>query len=141
MTWRGVAQSELGVDSGRSGLANNQKGGSRLKANQAIRQGAAFTQLNGDYDLCRFTGKPQSVTFPFSEISQGAGIITISNTGGLKNLRITLNGQRFQVHLDNRAAQTIIDLDVSSALLSSDSNTIEFTPLGKPGTCGMVLLR
>ncbi len=99
----------------------------------------AFNQLNGDYDLCRFTGKPQPVPFLFSEISQGGGVIKISNTEGLKNLRITVNGQRFQVHLDNQAAQTRIDMDVSSALLASDRDSIEFTALGKPGTCAMVL--
>ena len=138
---QGVAQSERGVDSGRSGLANTQTGRSRLQANQAPGPGTAFTPSNEACNLYRSRGKPQSVTFPFSDISQGGSVISISNTGGLKNLRITVNGQRFQVHLDNGAAQTMIDLDVSSALLTSDSNTIEFTPLGKPGTCAMVLLR
>jgi len=138
---QGMARSEQGVESGRPELANTQTGRSRLQANQAPGAGAAFTPSNEACNLYRSRGKPQSVTFPFSSISQGGSFVTISNTGGLKNLRITVNGQRFQVNLDNQTDSIMVDVDVSSALLASDSNTIEFTALGKPGTCAMVLLR
>ncbi len=138
---QGMARSEQGVESGRPGLANTQTGRSRLQANQAPGAGVAFTPSNEACNLDRSRGKPQSVSFPFSSISQGGSFVTISNTGGLKNLRITVNGKRFQVHLDNQTDSIMVDVDVSSALLASDSNPIEFTALGKPGTCAMVLLR
>ncbi len=138
---QGMTQSKQGVEPDKPGLAHTDTGRSGVQADQAPGPGAAFTQTNNTCNLYRSRGKPGSVTFAFSDITQGGSVISISNTGGLKNLRITVNGQRFQVHLDNGATQTMIDLDVSSALLTSDSNSIEFTPLGKPGTCAMVLLR
>ena len=134
----GRVRSEERAYPDRPELANNQMGRSRSMANQATASDGAFTQFNGDYDLCRSTGKPQTVSFHFSEISQGGGVITISNSDGLKNLRITVNGQRFQVPLGNPTAPTMVDVDVSSAL-PLDEDEILFTALGKPGACAMVL--
>jgi len=138
---RGQAQSsarlEPVVDPGKPELSNTQMESSKFQFNQAHRPGAPFTPASGTYDLCRSKGKPQPVSFPFSDISQGGGIITISNTDGLKNLRITVNGQRFQVPLGNQASPTRVD--VSSALLDPSKDSVIFTPLGKPGTCAMVL--
>ncbi len=60
----------------------------------------------------------------------------ITNSGGLKNLRITVNQQRFQVaglkHGEIRA------IDVSSAMMEGRNNTIVLTALGKPGTSAEV---
>ena len=135
-------RSEPGVDPGRPELANNQMGNSGLQADQASGPGAAFTSSNGTYDLCRSTGKPESKAYLFSEISPDGRSVRISNTRGLKNLRITVNGQRFQVNLEDQATSTMVDVNVSSALLASNTNSIVlFTALGKPGTCAMVVLR
>ena len=116
-------------------------GRSALQGNQAPGPGANFTSSNRDCNVFRSRGKPQSVTLPISCISQGGSVLTISSVGNLKNLRITVNGQRFQVSLDNEAAPAIVDVDVSTALLASGTNSIEFTALGKPGTYAMVQLR
>ncbi len=135
------ARSEPRVDPVRSGLANTQTGRSRLQANQAPGPSVAFNASTADCNVFRTTGKPRPFSFPFSTLAQDGSTLTISNTRGLKNLRITVNGQRFQVSLDDQAASNIVDLDVSSALLNPATDDIIFTPLGKPGTCALVLLR
>ena len=136
---QGLAQPEPGVNPGLLMLDNTRREGHRLQANPVLGASAAFTSSNDGFRVCRYRGKPQAVVF--SDLSQGGSIVTISNAGGLKNLRITVNGQRFQVHLDSQAASNMVDVDVSSALLDSGTNSIVFTALGKPGTCAMVHLR
>ncbi len=72
----------------------------------------------------------------FYDIPFADSTVLITNSGGLKNLRITVNGQRFQVaglkHGDIRA------IDVSSAMMEGSNNTIVLTALGKPGTSAEV---
>ena len=136
---QGLAQPEPGVNPGLLMLDNTRREGHRLQANPVLGASAAFTSSNDGFRVCRYRGKPQAVVF--SDLSQGGSIVTISNAGGLKNLRITVNGQRFQVHLDSQAASNMVDVDVSSAWLNSGPNSIVFTALGKPGTCATVQLR
>ncbi len=136
---QGVAQPEPVVNPGLPMLDNTRKEGHKLQANPVLGASAAFTSSIDGFRVCRYRGKPQAIAF--SDMSQGGSVVTISNTGGLKNLRITVNGQRFQVHLDSQAASNTVDLDVSSAWLTSGTNSIVFTALGKPGTCAMVQLR
>ena len=138
---QGMDKTQPGVIPYLPTLENPQRGQSRSPALQALGAGSAFNSVSNSCNLYRFRGKPQAITFPFSDTSQGGSILTISNNGGLKNLRITVNGQRFQISLDDQAASNTVDVDLSSALLTTNPNSIVFTALGKPGTCAMVTLR
>ena len=72
-------------------------------------------------------------------IPRAENMITIANgTPGLTNLRITVNGTEFQV--DGLKGGEVRELDVASAMLPGDNNTIAFTGLGKPEGAAWVLV-
>lgn len=79
--------------------------------------------------VIRHKGRPVTETF---SVSKDMNAITVMNgTTGLKNLRIEVNGRKFQVAgLKDGEKRT---LDISSAMIEKD-NAITLTALGKPGT-------
>jgi len=117
-------------------LAGNQSVGPEVQTypgTQVLREfGATFAPTL----VSRERGKPARESVTVKNIPQASNTVRIINSGGLKNLRVTVNGQRFQVaglkHGDER------DIDVSSAMKAGNDNTIVFTALGKPGTSAMV---
>ena len=77
--------------------------------------------------------KPVSV--PYNNIPEANGTVRVTNIRGLKNLRITVNGHKFQVA---GLKDQEVTIDVSSAMEPGDKNMIVLTALGKPGTSAMV---
>ncbi len=78
--------------------------------------------------VVRERGKPFNLTF--SNISQ-ANTMWVNNSAGLKNLRVSVNGQRFQVA--GLKDLEVREIDISSAMVEGSNNTIVLTALGKPG--------
>jgi 6-phosphogluconolactonase (cycloisomerase 2 family) len=89
-----------------------------------------------DLSLDRQTGKP--VTETLTGIPQQEDQVTIFNgSPGINNIRIEVNGKKFQVAgLKDGEVKTI---DVTSAM-KPGSNTFSFTALGKPGASATVLI-
>ena len=86
--------------------------------------GAALTVT-----VIRHRGRPVTETFLVSKDMNA--IIVMNGTTGLKNLRIEINGRKFQVAgLKDGEVRT---LDISSAMIG-EGNAITLTALGKPGT-------
>jgi hypothetical protein len=121
------------------------------KINQSLSStlGLRVTDVAGNVTACdavdltiglsvrRATGKPTTVTL--TGIPRAENMITIANgTPGLTNLRITVNGTEFQV--DGLKGGEVRELDVASAMLPGDNNTIAFTGLGKPEGAAWVLV-
>ena len=73
----------------------------------------------------------------YADVPQTYSVITVRNDApGLKNLRITVNGQRFQV--EGLKDNEIRYIHVQSAMANGNDNTIILTALGKPGTSASV---
>lgn len=87
--------------------------------------------------VIRERGKPVRETF--IDIPEAERFITVQNGDlGLKNLLITVNGQRFRMAgLRDNAERT---LDVSSAMQPGDDNTITLMAWGKPGSSATVVI-
>jgi hypothetical protein len=87
--------------------------------------------------VLRTTGKPVSQTF--SDLPQEESKITIKNgRPGLKNLEINVNGTRWKVTglRDNEVKM----IDVRSAMMEGENNTITLTTSGKPGASAEVVI-
>lgn len=85
--------------------------------------------------VVRENGKPQSQTF--TEVPQAESKVAILNgEPGVKNLDVVVNGQKFKVAGLGDGEQTT--LDVSSAMLEGDNNTIMLTAYGKPDSSAVI---
>ena len=84
----------------------------------------------------RENGKPVSHTF--TDIPQAESNVTAQNgTPGVTNLEIKVNGTKFKMHLgDGEEAY----MDIFSAMVEGDNNTITLTAKGKPGGSVLVVI-
>ena len=55
----------------------------------------------------------------------------VNNRAGFSNLRVSVDGQRFQVA--GLKDLEVREIDISYAMLEGSNNTIVLTALGKPG--------
>jgi len=94
-----------------------------------VDQGAFEYQLPRVH-LERSPGKPASVTV--DNLARAEGHVAIRDgTPGIQNVSVVVNGTHFEVEgLRNGEVRT---LDVSSAMIPGDANTMTFTALGQPG--------
>lgn len=85
----------------------------------------------------RNAGKP--VSHIFSGIPKAESKVTIYNsTPGLTNLSITVNGKKFEVAgLKDNEVRTV---DVSSAMVEGNKNTIILEARGKPGGSAVIMI-
>lgn len=87
--------------------------------------------------LDRQTGKP--VTETFTGIPQAERYLSVHNGNpGVTDLRVEANGRKFQV--GGLKAGEVKEMDLGSAMVPGNGNTVSFTALGKPGGELVVLL-
>ena len=85
----------------------------------------------------RENGKPVSHTF--ENVPQAESNVTVTNHDpGVKNLEIDVNGKVFS--LGGLKDNEVRNLDISSAMVEGDNNTITLTAKGKPGGRVTVLI-
>jgi hypothetical protein len=87
--------------------------------------------------LIRYSGQP--IVETYTDVPQTENKVTIKNGApGLKHLRIQVNGKKFEVV--GLADNEELTLDISSALVIGNKNTIVLMPLGKPGGTSTILI-
>jgi hypothetical protein len=87
--------------------------------------------------VLRHTGAPLDEVYQGLPASESR--ITVQNgTPGLKNLRVTVNGKRFE--LAGIKDGESVKLDVASAMVPGSGNVIALTPLGKPGGSAAIII-
>jgi hypothetical protein len=117
------------------------------KVNQALSSQVALEvrDVAGNRTTCdpvvalsvRVSGRPQEQVF--GGLAQSENRVTILNgSPGVRNLQISVNGQRFRLTGLRDNAQTT--LDVSKAMRSGSSNTVTVTADGKPGASATVVI-
>jgi len=88
-------------------------------------------------EIGRTTGAP--VTLTLTDLPQAEHWVSISNGDpGITNLRLVVNGKHFQVA--GLASGEVREIDLASAMLPGNENTIELTALGKPGGEAAILV-
>jgi Activator of Hsp90 ATPase homolog 1-like protein len=102
------------------------------------REGGSF-RISLTYDAPTGTGKTTPHTDTYSDLPQSENKVTIKNgTPGLTHLRIQVNEKKFEIA--GLADDEELTLDISSALVAGNKNTIVLIPLGKPGGSSTVLI-
>jgi hypothetical protein len=87
--------------------------------------------------VSRATGAPSPMTL--TGLPQVESRISVSNgTPGLTTLRVEVNGRSWQ--LAGMQDGETRELDVASAMVPGERNTIVLTPLGRPGASAVVLI-
>jgi hypothetical protein len=87
--------------------------------------------------LDRQTGKP--VTETFTEIPQAERYLSVHNgSPGVTNLSVEVYGKKFQ--LGGLKPGEVREMDLRSAMVTGNGNTVSFTAQGKPGSEVVILL-
>ncbi len=84
-------------------------------------------------------GESKPVSQTHTNIPEEWSMVNIVNGApGVRNMDIVVNGQRFKVN--GLADEAVINVDISSAMVAGDNNTITLVARGRPNASAMVTI-
>ena len=117
----------------------------KIDQTQRARVEARVTDLAGNVRICdpillmvvRETG--ESLTDSMTDVPRVEDKVTITNgTPGVATLEIQVNGKKFKA--SGLKDGEVVTIDISSAMVPGDNNTVRFKVTGKPGGTANVMI-